>query len=76
MKNWFPADDEQELKSLQRLVCSGEFGGMDDFRKERSHILRMAYHCMDNNKWSFGACQKKSWARYKDAVKDCIQEEI
>ncbi len=73
MKNWSPADAEKELNALKKLACSDDFGGMGDFSEERSHILRMAYQCMDKQNKIFGECQKDAWSRYRNAVKDCIE---
>jgi len=65
-------DDEKELQELKTLVCSKNFGGMDDFSKERSHILNLTYGCMRQEKKRFGECQKIAWERYRDAVEGCL----
>ena len=64
---------EKELQALRTLVCGGNFGGMDDFSAERSHILKLTYTCLRSSKKSFGECQKEAWKQYRDAVKDCMR---
>jgi hypothetical protein len=65
-------DDEDELQKLRTLVCRKDFGGMDDFSQERSHILNLTYNCMRQEKKRFGQCQKEAWEKYRDAIEGCI----
>ena len=74
-ENWKPAADE-ELLALKKLVCSQDFGGMEDFSKERSHILRLAYICLRTTKLDFGECQKRSWDEYRNMMKKECKEEL
>ena len=70
-----PADAEKELKELKKLACSTDFGGWEDFRKERSHILNLAYICLRSSNKTFSECQRDAWEKYR-AVQDCNLEEL
>jgi len=64
---------KRELIALRTLVCNGDFGGMDGFSQERSHILKLTYSCLRNKNKTFGECQKEAWRSYRDFVKDCMR---
>ena len=70
------AEAEKELKNLRMLVCSANFGGMDDFSKERSHLLKLAYVCLRTTKFDFGECQQLAWDEYKKMKKDECNKEV
>ena len=64
-KNWIPADEIEELEGLKRLICSG-IGGMDSFKKQRSHIMKIAYSCLRHTDRTFGDCQMLAWGAFDD----------
>ena len=74
-QKWIPEADE-ELLALKKLACSSNFGGMEDFSKERSHVLKLAYICLRTSKKTFSECQHEAWEEYKNMKNKECKEEI
>ena len=57
---WLAFISGRELEELRQIKCC-EIGGMDNFREERSKIMKLAYTCLKNTDKTFGECQKMAW---------------
>ena len=71
-KNWTPELEKDEFNDLKKLACNG-VRGIDAFKKQRSLIMKLSHHCLDNNMdMTFGECQQFVWDSF-DSI-DCDED--
>jgi len=62
MNEWLNSEKgKKQYQELKQFVCSSDSGGMDNFRKERSHVMSLAYACLEDTDLTFSQCQKEAW---------------